>query len=108
MDDDRLHQLLKGLFKDHTWEWIVNFLKDIYRQEKGLDLMDERFSVIHRLSNILQFGDKLTSVKQWTSAEYMGMVKVWLAALAPLLKGHPDHFEFIKSVTDFIFITSYH
>jgi len=36
------------------------------------------------------------------------MVKVWLAGLAPLLKGHPDHFKFIKSVTDFILIASYH
>jgi hypothetical protein len=36
------------------------------------------------------------------------MVKVWLAALAPLVKGHPDHFKFIKSVTDFILITSCH
>ena len=108
MNVDRLHQLLKGLFKDHTWEWIVSFLKDIYGQEKGLDLIDERFSIIPRFSNIRQFGDKLTRVKQWTGAEYKDMVKVWLAALAPLLKWHPDHFKFIKSVTDFILITSYH
>jgi len=73
-----------------------------------LDLIDERCSIIPRFSNIRQFGDKLTSVKQWTGAEYKDMVKVWLAALAPLLKGHPDHFKFIKSVTDFILITSYH
>ena len=52
MNVDRLHQLLKGLFKDHTWEWIVSFLKDIYGQEKGLDLIDERFSIIPRFSNI--------------------------------------------------------
>jgi len=41
MNVDRLHQLLKGSFKDHTWEWIVGFLKDICGQEKGLDLIDE-------------------------------------------------------------------
>jgi len=35
-------------------------------------------------------------------------VKVWLAALTPLLKWHPNNFKFIKSVTDFILITSYH
>jgi hypothetical protein len=106
MNVDRLHQLLKGLFKDHTWEWIVSFLKDIYCQEKGLDLIDEQFSIIPCFSNIHQIGDKLTPVKQWTGAEYKDMVKVWLAALAPLLRGHPDHFKFIKSVTDFILITS--
>jgi len=108
MNVDRLHQLLKALFKDHTREWIVSFLKDIDGQEKGLDLIDERFSKIPRISNICQFGDKLTSVKQWTGAEYKDMVKVWLAALAPLVKGHPDHFKLIKSVTGFILIASYH
>jgi len=108
MDVDRLHQLLKGLFKDHTWEWIVSFLKDIYGQGKGLNLIDERFSIIPRLSNIRQFRDKPTRVKQSTGAEYKDTVNVWLAPLAPLLKGHPDHFNFIKSVTDFISIASYH
>ena len=33
------------------------------------------------------------------------MVKVWVA---PLLKGHPDNFMFVKSATDFILIASYH
>jgi hypothetical protein len=47
-------------------------------------------------------------MKQWTGAGYKDMMKVWLAALAPLLEGHPNHFKFIKSVTDFILITSYH
>jgi len=41
MKVDWLHQLLKGLFKAHTWEWIASFLKHIHRQEKGLDLVDE-------------------------------------------------------------------
>ena len=36
------------------------------------------------------------------------MVKVWLAALAPLLKRHPDHFKLIKSITNFILFASYH
>jgi hypothetical protein len=41
MNVDLLHLLLKGLFKDHTWEWIVSFLKDINGQEKDLDVIDE-------------------------------------------------------------------
>jgi len=68
MNVDQLHQLLKGLFKDHSWTWIVSFLKDIHGQEKGLDLIDEWFSIVPPYSNIQQFGDKLTHVKQWTSA----------------------------------------
>ena len=36
------------------------------------------------------------------------MVKVWLAVLAPLLREYPDHIRFLKAVTDFILIASYH
>jgi len=36
------------------------------------------------------------------------MVQTLLAQFAPFLKGHPDHLKAIKSVTDFILITSYH
>jgi len=78
MNVDWLHQLLKGLFKDHTWEWIVSFLEDIYGQEKGLDLIDEWFSIIPRFSNTRKFGDKLTCVTQWTGAEYKDLMMVWL------------------------------
>jgi hypothetical protein len=108
MNVDQLHQLLKGLFKDHTWEWIVGFLKDTYGQEKGLDLIDEQLSIIPHFSDIRQFGDTLTLVKQWTGAESKDMVNVWLPALAPLLEGHPEHFKFVKSAPNFILIASYH
>jgi hypothetical protein len=36
------------------------------------------------------------------------IAKVWLAVLALLHKAHSDHFRFLKSVTDFILIASYH
>ena len=36
------------------------------------------------------------------------MLKVWLAALAPLLKGHPNHLKFLKLVTNFILIAWYY
>jgi hypothetical protein len=36
------------------------------------------------------------------------MLKVWLAVLAPLLKGHPNHFNKFNSVTNFILIATYH
>ncbi|KAF8243359.1 hypothetical protein K440DRAFT_562039 [Wilcoxina mikolae CBS 423.85] len=87
---------------------MVDFLKDIYGAEKALELIDERFFALPRFSNIHQFGDKLTRVKQWTGSEYKDMLKVSLAALVPLLKEHSNHLKFLKSVTDFILIAGYH
>ena len=108
MNVDHLHQLLKGLFIDPNWEWIVSFLKDIYGHKKGLDLIDEQFAIIPCFPNIRRVGEELTHMTQWTGAKYKDIVKVYLAALALLSKGHPDHFKSIKSVTNFILIASYH
>jgi hypothetical protein len=41
MNVDWSQQLLKGLFEDHTWEWIVSYWKDIYGLENSLDLVHE-------------------------------------------------------------------
>ncbi|KAF8245028.1 hypothetical protein K440DRAFT_504296, partial [Wilcoxina mikolae CBS 423.85] len=108
MNVDRLLQLLKGVLKDHMWEWMVDFLKDLYGAEKALEVIKEQFFALPRFSYICQFGNKLTQVKQWTSSEYKDMLKVWLAALAPLFKGHPNYFKFLTSVTDFILVAGYH
>jgi hypothetical protein len=104
---DQSYHLQKGLYKDHTWEWIVSCVKDIDGQENSLDLMNEQFSIIPHFSNICQFKDKFTPAKQWTGAKYQDIMKVWLPAVAPLVKGHSNQFKFIKSVTDFILIASY-
>jgi len=66
MNVNWLHHLMKGLFQDHSREWIVGFLKDILGQENDLDLIDEWFSIIPHFSDILYFADILTCVKQRT------------------------------------------
>jgi len=60
------------------------------------------------ISDIQNFGDTLCCMKQLTGAEYKDMGKIWLPAFAPLLKGRPNYFKFIKAVTDFISIGRYH
>jgi hypothetical protein len=47
-------------------------------------------------------------MKQSTGAKYKKMVKVWLAALSHLLKGHCNYCKFSNPVTDCILIASYH
>ncbi|KAF8241847.1 hypothetical protein K440DRAFT_504277, partial [Wilcoxina mikolae CBS 423.85] len=104
----QLHQLLNGVFKDHTWDWIIDFLKHKYDAEKALELIDERFFALPCFSYILQSGNKLTQVTSWTSSGYNDMLKVLLAAPAPLFTGHPNHLKLLKCVTDFILIAGFH
>ncbi|KAF8245588.1 hypothetical protein K440DRAFT_555460, partial [Wilcoxina mikolae CBS 423.85] len=70
--------------------------------------IDEPFFALPHFSNIRQFSDKLSRIKQWTCSEYKDMLKVWLTVLAPLLKEYLNHLKFFKSVTDFILIAGYH
>jgi hypothetical protein len=60
MNVDRLHLPFKGIFNDYTWELMVDFLKDLSRAEKALELIDENFFALPHFSDISQLGDKLT------------------------------------------------
>jgi len=104
----QLHQLLKGFFEDHSWEWNISFLTDIYKMEEGLDLIDEWLSIIPHFLIVNQFDNKVSTVKHWTSDEYKSVVLVSLPVPALHPPGHPNHFKCIQSVTDFKLIASYY
>ena len=86
----------------------MKMLESIYGVGKAAELVDKRFAEMPQFTDLRNFGHKFSAIQQWTGAEYKDMVKVWLAVLAPLLKGYPDHMRFLKAVTDFILITRYH
>jgi len=54
-----------------------------------------------------QFGDKLTGVIECSCAKYKNTIMVCPAVLAHLQKGYPNHFKFIKSVTNSILLAGY-
>jgi len=108
MNADWVNQQIMGWLRDHTREWNTSFWKDISGQEKGLDLTNEQFSIIPWFSITCQVGDNRIPVNDWNSAEYIDLVKVWLAVLARCLTAHTDNSKFIKSVINYIFIASYH
>ena len=86
----------------------MKMLESIDGVGKAADLVDKRFAEMPQFTDLRNFGHKFSAIQQWMGAEYKDLVKVWLAVLAPLLKGFPDHMRFLKAVTDFILITSYH
>jgi hypothetical protein len=38
---DLLHQAIKGAFKDHLVEWVVDYLKEIHGPSKADSILDE-------------------------------------------------------------------
>ena len=107
INPDRLHQLLKGVLKDHTWKWVCTYLT----QEHGPHVMEEidkRFAEMPPFGDLKNFGYKFSQIQQWTGAEYKHMLKVWIGVLAPFFKRWPEHLRCLKYLTEFILFAGYH
>ncbi|KAE9410241.1 hypothetical protein BT96DRAFT_952915 [Gymnopus androsaceus JB14] len=69
-----LHQLHKGIFKDHLVSWVTTIL--------GKKDIDNCFSCIPDHLGLRHFKNGITSVSQWTGREHKEMQKVLLGILA--------------------------
>ncbi|KAG8773834.1 hypothetical protein FRC12_002290 [Ceratobasidium sp. 428] len=93
---DLLHQVHKGVFKDHAMRW--------FQRTLGKPVMDERYKSMTRAKNLRHFKKGISSVSQWTGREAKEMEKVFV----PLLAEHPDLpddlITFVRSLIDFSYI----
>ena len=105
---DRLHQLLKGVLKDHTWSWALIHLQGCEgEKQRVVDLIDDRFSQVPHFPGLRNFGGSFSKVRQWTGAEYKDLLKIWMGVLAPFFQGQPEHLKALRALTEFIMIVSY-
>ncbi|EKM50593.1 uncharacterized protein PHACADRAFT_65164, partial [Phanerochaete carnosa HHB-10118-sp] len=91
---DILHQLHKGMFKDHTVKWAMNCVAG------GDDELDRRFAAMPMHSEIRHFKKGISLVFQWTGTEYKNMEKVFLGVLAGSV--HEDVMRAVRGLLYFI------
>lgn len=95
MTPDLLHQLHKGLFKDHIVSWTTDILKGGARE------LDAWFQAMPSHPTLCHFKKGISLVTQWMGTEYKNMEKVFLGAIVGIAE--LDVIRAVRGVLDFIY-----
>ncbi|KAF5372219.1 hypothetical protein D9758_004938 [Tetrapyrgos nigripes] len=100
---DLLHQLVKGTFKDHLVDWVVEYINLTYDKseaERRLADIDRRIMVTTPFPGLRHFHEG-RGFKQWTGADSKGLMKASSFVFLPAIAGHVP-VQMVQAVSDFL------
>ncbi|KDN43570.1 hypothetical protein RSAG8_05947, partial [Rhizoctonia solani AG-8 WAC10335] len=91
---DLLHQVHKGVMKDHLIKWVTSIL--------GKSTVDEHYTTMPEAHRLRHFKNGISSVSQWTGHELKEMVKVLLPVLSD---ADPRVVRVVRALMDFMYLS---